>query len=348
MRVAVKHNDVRVDALGRVCGHDAGATLVRRILRTFGDAELIGPGPRRCEGFDMVPLEFVDGRERVVISMDVIDSVDVWRTMSRTCRDPQVMNFLWWSTSRYASRVELASLALSCALFPTFANSERTAHEVREIVQRWEIAPLVDRTRVAWVNLGFRHEHVQPRRRTSLPIVLYPAIYLSERKRPAMFLDIATRARQRVPLQVEMRLTDTDLAGAMAASLRSADGVSVGPLIADRDGYWDALARTTAFLATAAEESYGMAYVEALAAGAVGIFPELEWAHALLPDGYPFVYANPAEAEDLLVRAVREPATCLREMDHAAGGDFQKWLRERHDDDLFERAIVRAVTEWFS
>ena len=49
---------------------------------------------------------------------------------------------------------------------------------------------------------------------------------------------------------------------------------------------------TTAFLATAADESYGLEYLEALVAGAVGVFPDLPWARALLPEGYPFLYRD--------------------------------------------------------
>jgi hypothetical protein len=124
------------------------------------------------------------------------------------------------------------------------------------------------------------------------------------------------------------------------------DWAWVGPLTASRDDYWSALARTTAFLATAAEESYGLEYVEALAAGVVGIFPDRPWARALVPEGYPFFYRTAAEAEEMLVRAVTDTATCRKEMDEAAGGAFVEWLKARHNDDLFEQAIADRVREW--
>ena len=73
MRVAVRYAAALVDSDGHVTGHDAGATLVRRLLRVFPDALLIGPGPRHCDGFDVIPLEFVDASDTVVINMDVID-----------------------------------------------------------------------------------------------------------------------------------------------------------------------------------------------------------------------------------------------------------------------------------
>ena len=136
MRVAVRYSGALVDSDGRVAGHDAGATLVRRLLRVFPNSILVGPRPRQCEGFDVMPLEFVDGEETLVITMDVIDATCIWRTLKATCDEPKVMNFVWWNASEeYHHLVNQALLGLSFALFPTFANSERTASEVREIVE---------------------------------------------------------------------------------------------------------------------------------------------------------------------------------------------------------------------
>lgn len=346
-RIAIKHDAALVDGDGHVVGHDAGSTLVRRLLRVFPGAELIGPGPRRCEGFDLIPLEFVDPVTTVVINMDVLDSVDVWRTLRPAGAEPRLMNFVWWPTTTYPEPVEQAALALSCALFPTFANSERTATEVREVVSRYTVSELAEKSKVAWVNLGFRLDHVRPRQDASTPLVLYPAIYVSERKQPRLFLEVVERVHDKTPIRVEARLHESHLVSELAMRMSHRDWMWVGPLTATRDSYWEALSRTTAFLATATEESYGLEYVEALAAGAVGVFPDLPWAHALVPESYPFFYRTPAEAEEQLTRAVSDPAGCWAEIDAAAGGSLARWLRDRHSDDLFEKAIVGRVQEWF-
>jgi len=347
MKVAIQYAAALVDSDGHVAGHDAGATLVRRLLRVFPGAELIGPGPRHCAGFNMIPLEFVDGDDTVVIAMDVVDSLSTWRTLKANCDEPKIMNFIWWNTSQYTHPVERAALALSCALFPTFANSERTAIEVREIVSSWTISPIAEKAKIAWVNLGIRLEHVRPRHEPAVPVVLYPAIYLSERKQPKLFFDVVERVVKRTPIKVEARLHESHLISEWAMALSRKDWTWVGPLTASREDYWEALARTTAFLATATEESYGLEYIEALVAGAVGVFPDRPWVRAILPPGYPFLYTTPAEAEAMLYRAVTDTAACRRELDEAAGGDFAQWLRARHDDDQFEKAIAERVTEWF-
>lgn len=347
MQLAVRYRDVLLDPGRGVAGHDAGATLVRRLLRLFPGARLIGPEAGRYGPVEVVPLEAVDGDDTVVVSMDAVDTFGLWRTLRGTCARPQLVNLVWWSRDEHADPAVLPMLALSCALFPTLANSERTATEITEVVRRWTVPPLAGKARVAWVNLGFRLEHVQPRVATDVPVVLYPAIYLSPRKQPELFVDVVSRVARRVPIQVEARLHESSLVSDAAMILSRHDWAWVGPLTARREDYWHALARTTAFLATAVEESYGLMYVEALAAGAVGVLPDLPWARALLPAGYPFLYRTPAEAEEMLVRAVTDSAACRAELDAAAGGDFAAWLRAHHDDDDFERVVAERVAEWF-
>ncbi len=347
MRIAVKLAGVRVDEDGHIAGRDAGATLVRRLLRVFPGAQVIGDGPRHGDGFDVVPLGFVTGSDTIVVNMDVLDSLHVWDVLHATCEEPHIMNFVWWSTSEVTHPVQRAELALSCGLFPTFANSEHTAIEVHEVVDALTVRQVAAGARIGWVNLGFRREHVQPRREPEVPVVLYPAIYLSERKRPQLFIDIVERVARRTPIVVEARLHETHLIRELAMDLSSRRWAWVGPLTATREGYWEALSRTTAFLATSREESYGLEYVEALAAGAVGVFPDLPWARDLLPPTYPFRYRTAQEAEAMLLRAVTDTAACRAELDVCAGGDFAGWLQARHSDDRFDRAIVDHVRDWF-
>ncbi|MDN6428996.1 MAG: glycosyltransferase family 1 protein [Propionibacterium sp.] len=349
MRIAIKRDATIVDEGGRVTGHDAGATLVRRLLRLFPDSMLVGPGARRCEGFDLVPLEFIDPQETVLVNMDVVDSLGVWNTLFHSSggAHPRIMNFVWWPTSSLVEEVQVSSFALSCALFPTFANSERTATEVRETVAKWTVARLAEKAKLSWVNLGFRLEHVRERVEPKVPVVLYPAIYLSERKRPQEFMAIVDEVHRRLPIMVEMRLHESHLVSEPAMEISRRNWVWVGPLTASRTSYWQALAHTTAFVATATEESYGLSYVEAMGAGAIGILPDRPWARALVPDGYPFLYETREDAVALLERAVAEPAACRRALDELVGGSFQEWIQHRHSDDAFDREIREHVRQWF-
>lgn len=350
MKVAVKYgahsHEPLVDEAGNLIVKSAGMTLVRRLLNLFDGAVLVGPETRRCNGFDMVPLEFIDGNDTLLINMDVIDSVAVFQTLHRTGAEPKIMNFEWINPSTYHHPVNYAAMGMSFALFPTFCNSERTAGEVREVVQKWTIPSMADKARIAWVNLGVHTERLQERHPTPVPVVLYPAITMADRKRPQLFFDVVDRVHRRTNIRVEARLHESWLISERAMTLSTKDWTWVGPLTT-KESYWDALSRTTAFLATASEESYGLEYVEALLAGAIGVFPDRPWARALVPPSYPYFFTTADEAEALLFRAVTEPDACRRELDACAGGDFVEWIRTRHNDDDFERAVSAKVREWF-
>ena len=349
MRIAIKRNQTEITEDGRVAGFDAGATLVRRFLRLFPDAQVIGPESRQCDGFDVVPIEFIDPSDTVIINMDVVDSPAMWNLIYSESGGiaPQIMNFVWWPVAHLEHIEQSAAVALSSALFPTFANSERTASEVRELVHKQTVQPVARRLNLGWVNLGFRLDHVKPRVETEVPVVRYPAIYLTPVKRPDLFLEIVERVHKRTPLEVEMRLEETSLVSVKAMRASQIPWVWVGPLTSTRSSYWDSLSHTTAFLATASEESYGLSYVEELGAGVIGVFPDEEWARSLLPDGYPFLYGSKAEAEEMLYRVVTDPDLCRAEMDDVVGGSFTQWINQHHSDDTFDREVIEFVRSQF-
>lgn len=347
MKLAIKRDKAVINADGRVAGHSAGDTLLRRILRLYPGATLIGAQVRKCDGFDVAPLEFLDPQETAVLNMDVIDSPRVWQKMyAAGAEHPKIMNFVWRSPSRFAAEAALASIALSAALFPTFANSERTASEILELAERWTVSRLYKKMRLGYVNLGFRLNHVQERHEPEVPVVLYPAIYLSAVKQPELFLDVCEWVHKRTPIKVEMRLHGSHLVSEAAMKFSRKDWVWVGPLTATRESYWNALSHTTAFLATCREESYGIEYVEALGAGVVGVFPDLPWARALVPESYPFFYHDAEQAQKMLWRAVVDTEQCRAELDECAGGSLQQWIGEHHSDDAFDEKLTEKVAEW--
>ncbi len=348
-RIAVKFGTLSheplVDAEGNLAGRGAGPVLVGRLLRLFPRPILVGPLQRRCNGFDQQPLEFIDGDSTIVINMDVIDSPLVWTLLKQNATEPRVMNFIWRNLSEYPGTVAQASLGLAFGLFPTFANSERTAEEVRELLGTWTVPTLADKAIIGWENLGIHLPRVRPRTTPKIPVVLYPAVTLARRKRPDVFMRVVSAVAARTPITVEMRLLEKDLVTEKAMKISREKWTWVGPL-GTRESYWKQLAHTTAFLATSADESYGLQPLEALAAGAIGVFPNLPWARALLPEGYPFLYDSEEQAEEMLHRVVTDPEGCKRQI-AATSGDLDAWIRNRHSDDSFERAIEGYVSKWF-
>lgn len=97
-------------------------------------------------------------------------------------------------------------------------------------------------------------------------------------------MQIVTEVAAKVPLQMVARLAPRDLVSLQAMRMSSAKWTTVGPLSADREGYWGTLAHTTAFLSTATAEAYGLEELEALVAGVIGVMPKLPGRGAR-PDG---------------------------------------------------------------
>lgn len=350
MKVAVKLGPIgegpHIDTSGQLVTDSAGTRLVSRLLRLYPEAVVVGPEPRTGPGLQVVTLEDLDPTSTLLVNMEPLDSVACFQVLHRHLDEPRIMNLVWTNPSSFHHPVNFAALGLSFAMFPTYCNSERTAGEVREVVQHWTAPHLASQARIDWANLGVNVERASTRRPTDVPVVLYPAITLERRKRPGLFMDVVRRVARQVPLRAEARLQEQHLTSTAAMDMTREKWMWVGPLTT-RDGYWDALSRTTAFLATAAQESYGLEYVEAMLEGVIGILPDTGWARALVPERYPYLYDSPAVAEQLLLDALRDPEACRRELDACVGGSFTAWIAARHNDDDFEHAFTTRVTEWF-
>jgi len=129
--------------------------------------------------------------------------------------------------------------------------------------------------------------------------------------------------------------------------MSSAKWTEVGPLSADREGYWGTLAHTTAFLSTSSTEAYGLEELEALVAGAIGVMPKLPWAEALVPADYPYLYGSDAEAAMMLESVLRQPEEARRAIDASAGGSIKDWVFAKHARAIGNEAILNQVREWF-
>ena len=351
MLVAVKYGALGhaplVTPEGELVTAGGQATIAQRLLAMYPGSQLVGTERGQGSGFAIVTLDDIDPADTLVINLDVLDSVGIFQRLHREGDEPKIMNFQWINPSTFHHPVNFAAMGLAYSFFPTFCSGERTAAEVREVTERWALQQLAHRAKVAWADLGVHTERIVERIPTPEPVVLYPAISMDARKQPSEFIAIVTAVQKKTPIKVVARLAQAHLASGPAIKLATMRWSSVSPLRAKREDYWTELAEATAFVATSVEEAYGLEYVEAMLSGVIGILPDRAWARALIPDGYPFLYSTHAEAERLLLRAVREPDACRAELDAVAGGSFTQWVRDHHGRRGFEDAFKAKVTEWF-
>lgn len=351
MTIAIKYGfleeDPVVDDHGRFIARGAGAVFVQRLFEIYPDAVLVGDQNRHCDSFEMRSLTSLDAESDLVINLDVLDSVSVFQTMHRHGAEPRILNLQWLHPSRFHHKVNFAAMALSFALFPTLCSGERTAAEVSEIVRRWTIHPLAHQARIGWFQPGIHDDLVQPHTDPEVPVVLYPAIHLTEAKQPKTFLAIVKEVAGRTPLRMEARLAERDLASVLAMRMSSPRWAQVTPLFGRTDEYWESLAHTTAFLATAREEAYGLEYLEALLAGAVGVLPAVSWAQGLVPATYPYLYADNDQAADMLAEVLGDPQAARKAADDSAGGSLSGWITQNHVGSVGDEALRDQIADWF-
>ncbi len=351
MGIAIKYgamvDDPIVDDDGKLAIRGGAGALVERLLKIYPGACLVGYEDRQCDGFEMKRDINLDAEKDLVINLDVMDSVGVFQVMHRHGAEPMIMNLQWLPPRHYHHKVNFAAMGLSYALFPTLCSGERTAAEVSELTHRWTIPALANSAQIAWFQPGIRDDLLQPRVDTEVPEVLYPSIHLDAEKHPQQFMQIVTEVAAKVPLQMVARLAPRDLVSLQAMRMSSAKWTTVGPLSADREGYWGTLAHTTAFLSTATAEAYGLEELEALVAGVIGVMPKLPWVEVLVPTGYPYLYNSDAEAAMMLENVLRDPKAARRAIDESAGGSIKDWVFAKHARAAGNEAIENQVKEWF-
>lgn len=352
MKVAVKYgaltNTPLVTPDGYAATESGQALMAQRIRDLFPGSVLLGREAQRAKDVEIVSYATIDPSDTLVINLDVLDSVHVFQKLHSSGAEPHIMNFQWINPSVYHHPVNYAALGLSYGFFPTFCSSERTAAEVREVLDRWGIPSVASRARIASAEIGVSVERPVVRIPTDEPIVLYPAITMEARKQPEQFYDIVSAVAKRTTIRVVARLAPSYLTNSHALKLATERWSSVSPLRASRDDYWTELSKTAAFVATSVEEAYGMQYVEAMRAGAIGILPNRDWAKRLVPDNYPYLYSTNAEAVEMLYEAVVDPQLASDKVDEAVGGGhFTSWIKEHHDRSTFDQRFVAQVKEWF-
>ncbi|MCI1749498.1 MAG: glycosyltransferase family 1 protein [Acidipropionibacterium sp.] len=351
MTIAIKigflDEDPVVDEKGNFAARGAGGAIAGRLFTIFPDAVLIGNEDNTFGDITMRTLWSLDARSDLVINLDVLDSVGLFQSLHRHGAEPKILNLQWLPPSHYHHRVNFAAMGLSFALFPTLCSGERTAGEVSEIVRRWTIPPLAHQARIGWFQPGIRDDLVRPHTDLDVPVVLYPAIHLTDAKKPKTFLRIVKEVAGRVPLTMEARLAQRDLASVMAMKMSSPRWAKVSPLFGEKEEYWESLSHATAFLATAHEEAYGLEYLEALLAGAIGVFPHKPWAAHLVPAFYPYLYATEDQAADMLQEVLSDPAAARAAVDESAGGSLREWILGNHTRAEGNEALRAQILDWF-
>ncbi|QOP66231.1 glycosyltransferase [Arthrobacter phage DanielleIgnace] len=340
-----------IDEDGNIVGQDSGSTLLRRIIGLYPKADLIW-GDRVIETpwGRVIPLKKVDVNNTVVISFDVLETPKLFLDMKLTpgFHHPKVLNFAWWNAPEFSTPVRREVFSISMALFPVIGNSPKVIQESKDLIRKHLGVKMLGQMRTAWTFLGVDVEKIPTERREEqIPVVQYPAMFMTMRKNPEQFLKICAAVRRRTPLNARMRLHKSGIKADVLESVKDETWVQVMAVPPSKQQYYDMLPTETAFLATSSDESYGIGFLESLYAGLIGIFPDKPWCKQILPPGYPFLFRTDEEAEEMLYLALTRPEWARAQVDAVAGGSVQDWIRENHNAADFDREFVRLVEEFY-
>lgn len=340
-----------IDDEGNIVGQDSGSTLLRRILGLFPDPQLIwGDAVIETPWGRVVPLKKVDVNNTVVISFDVLETVKLFLDMKLTpgFHHPKVLNFAWWNAPEFSAPVKGEMFALSVALFPLIGNSPKVVQESKAMVQKHLGVKKLAKMRTGWTFLGVDTEKIPTVRvEEEVPVVQYPAMFMTMRKNPEQFLKICAAVRARTPLNVRMRLHKSGIKADVLESVRDQSWVQTMPVPATKQEYYDMLPSESVFLATSSDESYGIGFLESLYAGLIGIFPDKAWSRQILPPDYPFLFRNDEEAEQMLYLALTRPEACRQMMNRSCNRPIGEWVAEHHNASTFDREFVELVEGFY-
>lgn len=333
---------------GKIVGHNSGLFLVRQMIQRWPGLTIIGDERREGDGFRVARATDVDPFRTLVVSMDLIDTQKVVYQMRGTPKMvPKAVNFFWANVSDddYRAPADRAALGLGAAYFPTYANSRKAMLELEGVIRATQAPHRGQRARLAYGTLGIDlpkipHDRVENDR----PVVLFPGIYVFTRKHPEMWLEILDHVDRTHDFVGRVRVSPRHAKHRMVPEIQKRSYVDYGPQMRQAE-YYESLRTVDVALATSEDESYGLAYMEAMYAGAVGILPDLPWSHTLVPDGYPFLYGDKATAI-AMTRYVLDDLPRARDLVEQAGFT-REYVEREHDGSKFWDGFEAQALAWY-
>lgn len=328
---------------GQLVGQDSGTHLLRRMIGYWPGCAILSEVPEQCDGFRLIGPNSVRNTESLVISMAPMETISTyWALRTSVMRTPHLVNFFWSNIGDFTGRKPQQLLGCALGAFPTFANSPRMLGELKNVARKAVSPSVFAENRWAACPLGVEVDKIPFRVSDARPVqVMYPSLFLMQRKQPEIFEEVVLTGLAGLDVAVQANLAPGYLDSEMAREWRG-HGWFVGPP-PSREQYLEELAGQDVFLATAREESYGLQYLELMAAGAVGVFPDRPWARAILPGDYPLLFRSKDEAKAMLRLAAQDGILRAN-----LAGECRAMVELHHDSALFDKVFPSVMEEWFA
>ena len=193
-------------------------------------------------------------------------------------------------------------------------------------------------------NLGVECEAIETTENHERDPKTFKLIYggrTSPTKRLEVSLEIAAKLyAMRVPVVFELWLTTERSANAEEKIAKYKKYPFVRIRLNQRaQEFWEGCKSADAFICASNCESYGLSWVEQMYAGAVGVFFDKPWVHAVTPKGYPYIVKTMSDAIGALNFLWND-----REKRREARDRLRWFIKENHNRDKHCAGVLDAVT----
>ncbi len=348
MKVAVVGVQDTVRHFARYCDGEpvdnSGLYLFQAMVDRWPGLQVVGPENQVFKDFEIVKKHKVDIANTLIVSMDWSRIGSNYLMMRPTPRFvPKMVNFCWEHVSDYTAGPDIGLVGYGAVNFPTFVNSKKSATDLMVAARKTQAPALVRKARIEYANLGVEIDKIPTERVLNpVPVVWFPSIWMSDRKDPGMWMRVIDRVEYQYSLIGRVRTAEIDRPAADLMVARPYVDIDVLP---SRAEYYASLASIDVALATSKDESYGLAFVEAMAAGVVTILPNRPWAMALVPDGYPLTFNTETEAVGMLGWVLDDLDRARRAMEDS--GVTREFVHKQHDSTKFWDAFEAQCLEWY-
>ena len=338
---------------GKIVGNNSGLFLARKLIEKYPGIMLLdrdAGGVTECDGFTTGPLRKVDPADTLVVSMDVLESQRLSYGLRWSPRVvPKIANFFWANVSDpdYAAKQDRILLAASAACFPTFANSAKTEGDLVKAMELNLSPRHVRGARLSSAPLGIDVAKVPERvwgEVPERPVVLYPGIYVMGRKRPELWLDVMDSVAAKTPVAGRVRYSDRHADRPIVADMKKRAWLDVQRQD-KQQAYYDSLVDVDVVFGTSSDESYGLAFMEAMMAGAVPVFPDVGWAHVLVGKDWPLLFSSRQDAHAMVTWACRDLGAARELM--VEHGLTRAELAKTHSIDVFLESLDGFLRQQF-
>lgn len=280
-----KHKDfpLRLDNSLMKCQYDYVKYLAEK-------DEVILVGKYHDEVSKLFGMEVLEKIPRKDINNSLILNYDVGNTLELAKElsvvgfvFPKIVNSFLGSFKEKVSQIELYSSILGMTLYPTIFNSMSSLEQFKELQSKVLSYGLISKSHLSAIPIGVDIEKLSQYQSAKNNVFIYPGNQIITEKN---FEDVIKAFDYLYALGLDFKLK-MFVYSQYWEKIPKRDYIEVNESLPQEE-FWNEASKCGAFLSMSKSESYGLAYLELIKIGLVGIFKDEQWVRFIYGN-YPYV-----------------------------------------------------------